>query len=89
MAQTSPSPSPLDPFLARFLALVAASASGFQPGPESDLAAQSLDVPRAFVDSLFTSARTRGLVKPLYGRGNKVRWTVSPVGETLVRDHVP
>lgn len=87
MAQPSHSPSPLDPFLARFLALVATSENGFQPGPESDRLARGLEVPRPFVDTLFTSARTRGLIKPMYGRGNKVRWKVSPTGEALIRDY--
>lgn len=49
--------------------------------------ASRLDIPRAFVDALFTSARTRGLIKPMYGRGNKIRWAVSPVGEAIVRGH--
>lgn len=87
MAHPPHSPSPLDPFLASFLAIVDASDTGFQPGPESDRIAARLDVPRAFVDTLFTSARTRGLLKPMYGRGAKVRWSVSPNGEELIRDH--
>ncbi len=87
MAQTSQSPSPLDPFLVQFLAMVDASETGFQPGPESDVLASRLDIPRAFVDALFTSARTRGLIKPMYGRGNKIRWAVSPIGEAIVQGH--
>jgi hypothetical protein len=85
MDQPSQSASPLDPFLVRFLAMVDASETGFQPGPESDALASRLDIPRAFVDALFTSARTRGLIKPMYGRGNKIRWTVSPIGEAFIR----
>ena len=75
--------SPLDPFLARFLHEVGASSEGFQPGAESKVMAQRLEVPLAFIDALFTSARMRGLLKPAYGRGSKVRWQLSPAGEDL------
>jgi len=84
-AEPTHSPSPLDPFLVRFLAVVDAGDTGFQPGPESDELAARLDVPRAFVDALFTSARTRGLLRPKYGRGNKIRWAVSPLGADFLR----
>ncbi len=79
--------SPLDPFLVQFLMQVQAGKAGYQPGPEASAVASRLDIPRAFVDALFTSARTRGLLKPLYGRGAKIRWTISPAGEDLVRQH--
>jgi hypothetical protein len=49
--------------------------------------ARALEQPRAFVDMLFTSARMRGLIKPSYGRGNKVAWVVSPHGLTLISRH--
>ena len=81
-------PSPLDPFLARFLELVADRERGFTPGPESAKVAAVLDQPRAFVDMLFTSARMRGLIKPTYGRGNKAVWTVSPHGCELIERQV-
>ncbi|MBA3378023.1 MAG: hypothetical protein H0T93_04000 [Chloroflexia bacterium] len=80
------SPSPLDPFLVQFLAIVDASEDGFQPGPASANLASRMGTQRAFVDALFTSARTRGLIKPMYGRGSKIWWTVSPVGEAFLRD---
>ncbi len=89
MAQPSRLPSPLDPYLAQFLAMVDATEAGFQPGPESANLASRMDIPREFVDALFTSARARGLIKPMYGRGNKVRWAVSPVGEALMRGQIP
>ena len=76
--------SPLDPFLAQFLSIIEANDRRFVPGPESkDIAAQ-MDVPRAFIDALFTSARTRGLLKPAYGRGNKVHWKISTSGSEFV-----
>lgn len=88
MAETSQSSSPLDRFLVEFLTMVSASDAGFQPGPESATLATRMDTPQAFVDALFTSARTRGLLKPKYGRGNKIRWTVSPAGEAFLLRHV-
>lgn len=85
MSEKSPHSSPLDPFLAQFLAAIGEADDGFQPGAESRAIATSLDVPPSFVDALFTSARTRGLLKPVYGRGGKVRWTVSAAGQELLR----
>ncbi len=79
--------SPLDPFLARFLHEVGASSDGFQPGAESKVMADRLDVPLAFIDALFTSARMRGLLKPAYGRGSRIRWQLSPAGVDLARTH--
>ncbi|MEJ7900532.1 MAG: hypothetical protein WKF63_01730 [Thermomicrobiales bacterium] len=86
MAHPSRSPSPLDPFLVQFLAMVDASEAGFLPGPASATLATRMGTQRAFVDALFTSARTRGLIKPLYGRGSKIRWAVSTLGEAFMRD---
>jgi hypothetical protein len=85
LSDNTPYSSPLDPFLAQFLAAVAKSDDGFQPGAEGRAIASSLDVPPSFVDALFTSARTRGLLKPMYGRGGKVRWNVSVSGAELIR----
>jgi hypothetical protein len=85
LSDNSPHSSPLDPFLALFLEVVAKSDDGYQPGAEGRAVASSLDVPPSFVDALFTSARTRGLLKPVYGRGGKVRWNVSATGAELVR----
>lgn len=76
--------SPLDPFLGKFLRLVAERERGFTPGPESDRLADALGQPRAFVDMLFISARMRGLIKPTYGRGGKAAWTVTSHGLELI-----
>lgn len=84
MSDHAPPPSPLDPFLSRFLDAVKGRDEGFQPGPESQELAEQLDLPRPFVDALFTSARMRGLLKPMYGRGSKIRWVLSPAGASLV-----
>jgi hypothetical protein len=88
MKETSRQSSPLDPFLARFLHAIEHGGAGFQPGPETAAMAEQLDLPRAFVEGLLTSARTRGLVKPMYGRGSKIRWNVSPTGVMLIRSQV-
>ncbi len=84
-----PKGSPLDPFLTQFLTIVAARDQGFQPGPETAEMATSLNVPRAFVEALYTSARTRGLVKPKYGRGSRMWWVVSPAGSNLIEQNPP
>lgn len=78
--------SPLDPFLVRFLAQVNGLQNGFQPGPESQAIAAELELPGAFIDGLFTSARMRGLLKPAYGRGSKIHWMVSATGVQMIQD---
>jgi hypothetical protein len=70
--------------MGQFLELVSELEEGYLPGPETVSISARLDLPRAFIDALFTSARTRGLVKPGYGRGSKVRWSVSPAGRALI-----
>jgi hypothetical protein len=84
MHPSPPSPSPLDDGLRQFLRHVRDTKSGFSPGRQSREAAAALDLPEAFVEALFTSARTRGLLKPdPLGRG-KLRWTVSAMGERFL-----
>jgi hypothetical protein len=73
----------------RFLGLLQTMEDGYQPGPETRDLAVSLDLPRAFVDALFTSARARGLVKPMYGRGSKIRWATSKSGVSLIERLTP
>ncbi len=84
MTEHPPLHSPLDPFLGPFLREIKTRDSGFQPGLESAEVADALDVPRAFVNALFTSAQTRGLLKPIYGRASTVRWALSPTGHDLI-----
>jgi len=76
--------SPLDPFLKRFLMEIGDLDQGYQPGAGTSALATSLDLPRAFVEALFTSARTRALVKPQYGRGGRPAWVVSPSGQRFL-----
>jgi hypothetical protein len=78
------SPSPLDASLRRLLAYVQQLENGFTPGAQIAEVAHDLDVPEAFVEALFVSARTRGLLKPNHlGRG-RLRWTVSAIGDRFV-----
>lgn len=81
---TPPSPSPLDASLRQLLTYVRRLNDGYTPGAQTAEAARELDVPEAFVEALFVSARTRGLLKPNYfGRG-RLRWTVSATGDRFV-----
>lgn len=43
-----------------------------------------LDIPEAFLEALFTSARTRGLLKPIPLARAKLRWTISATGERFL-----
>lgn len=61
------------------------------PGTQTADVARELDVPDAFVEALFVSARTRGLLKPTYfGRG-RPRWTVAATGDRFLEsdEHQP
>ena len=84
MSEQAPPHSPLDPFLAPFLHEIQVRDNGYQPGLETAEISAALDVPQAFVNALFTSAQTRGLLKPIYGRGSKIRWEVSSSGQSLI-----
>lgn len=84
MTSKTPPPSPLDQSLTTFLTAIEAIDKGYLPGPDANTLAAELDVPRAFIDMLFVSARTRGLLKPSYGRGSKIVWHVSPAGLDLI-----
>lgn len=84
VSEHQPLHSPLDPFLGPFLREIKTRDNGFQPVLESAEVADALDVPRAFVNALFTSAQTRGLLKPIYGRASTVRWALSPTGQDLI-----
>ncbi len=89
MHPSPPSPSPLDEGLQLLLRHVRGLESGFSPGRLSREAAETLDIPEAFVEALFTSARTRGLLKPIpFGRGS-LRWTISATGERFLEGHTP
>jgi hypothetical protein len=77
-------PSPLDPALRRLLEYVQTLDNGFTPGTQTTEVARELDVPEAFVEALFVSARTRGLLKPIYPGRGRLRWTVSATGDRMV-----
>lgn len=76
--------SPLDPFMARFLGAISEGETGYLSGTDNKTLAESLEMQCAFLDMLFNSARTRGLLKPAYGRGSKIVWNVSPTGQDLI-----
>ncbi len=80
MSERSVPESPLDRFLASFLVAVDKLPDGYLHSPTSTSLADELGMQREFVDALFTSARTRGLLKPAYGRGSRIHWKVSDSG---------
>lgn len=81
---STPASSPLDASLRQLLTYVRRLSDGYTPGTQAAEAALALDVPEAFVEALFVSARTRGFLKPDYlGRG-RLRWTVSATGDRFV-----
>ena len=84
MHPSPPSPSPLDDGLRELLRHIRGTRSGFCPGRQTREAAAKLEIPEPFVEALFTSARTRGLLKPNpLGRG-KLMWTISATGERFL-----
>ena len=75
-------PSPLDDFLARFLRCLTQLPDGFSPIADASQVANECALVPAFVEALFVSARTRGLIEPFRARGAKgrYRWQVSRRG---------
>lgn len=74
-------PSPLDPFLGAFLGQVGAIGKGFAPLSQTAEVAGRLGWPAPFVETLFVSARARGLVSISFDRGTRNRWQVTPRGQ--------
>ncbi len=76
-------PSPLDPFLAQFLRCLHDLPEGFSPIADAERVADACAVDPAFVEALFVSARTRGLIEPFRSKGarGRYRWKVSRRGE--------
>jgi hypothetical protein len=74
--------SPLDSFLARFLGNVARLPDGFSLISDATRIAEVCEVEPAFVEALFVSARTRGLIEPHRSKGSRgrYRWTLSARG---------
>src|SRR5688572_28788960 len=75
-------PSPLDAYLAPFLNSLTAMPDGFSPTVDSASVAQQVEVLPDFVDALFVSARTRGLIEPFRAKNarGRFRWQVSHRG---------
>jgi hypothetical protein len=84
MSERTVPESPLDRFLAAFLTAINELPDGYLPGPQSKKLAASLGMQGEFLNALFTSARTRGLLKPAYGRGSRVHWKVSATGTEFI-----
>jgi len=76
-------PSPLDLHLRSFLEHLTTLPGGFAPATDGASLATACGVPAPFVDVLFTSAKTRGLIEPFQPRGarGRYRWRVSARGE--------
>ena len=76
--------SPAVRFLARFLGSVAGLQDGFSPISDATRIAEICEVEPAFVEALFVSARTRGLIEPYRSKGSRgrYRWTLSARGTT-------
>ncbi|MGC4108663.1 MAG: hypothetical protein QM753_20255 [Thermomicrobiales bacterium] len=79
-------PSPLDDVMSRLLALLRHTPTGTRVSHAQDLA-NRLDVPREFVEALFTSAQRRGLIKPLSVVKGKITWAITPLGNRLLVHH--
>lgn len=75
--------SPLDGFLDRFLRGLEQLPDGFSPIADAERIADACSLTPAFVDALFVSARTRGLIEPFRSRSAKgrYRWKVSGRGK--------
>ena len=75
-------PSPLDAFVAGFLRSLDQLPDGYSPVVDAASVAEACEVVPAFVEALFVSARTRGLIQPFRSKGAKgrYRWQVSSRG---------
>jgi len=78
-------PSPLDGHILTFLDYLDTLPAGFAPATASDVtaASEACNVSAPFIEALFTSASTRGLVEPFQPRGarGRYRWRVSSRGK--------
>ncbi|MGC4191583.1 MAG: hypothetical protein QM589_10525 [Thermomicrobiales bacterium] len=72
--------------MARLLALLRHRPTGTRVNHAQELASD-LDVPREFVEALFTSAQRRGLIKPLSAMKGKTTWAITPLGDRLLVFH--
>ncbi|MGN6030949.1 MAG: hypothetical protein ACTHQE_04720 [Thermomicrobiales bacterium] len=79
-------PSPLDEIMSRLLALLRHQPTGARVSHAQELA-HHLEVPREFVEALFTTAQRRGLIKPLSVVKGKVTWAITPLGDRLLVHH--
>jgi hypothetical protein len=77
-------PSPLDGYLHTFLDYLDTLPAGFASSTTADVAAaaEACNVSEPFIEALYTSASTRGLIEPFQPRGSRGRnrWRVSARG---------
>lgn len=85
-SQVNTRPSPFDPYLRRFLDYVRHHSSTFSPSSARSLeqTAEAIGVDPAFVEALFASAHSRGLLRPARAARGRTRWTVSRKGEQFL-----
>jgi hypothetical protein len=79
-----PPPSPLDPFLVTFLRWIEERPGGIAPAAQGPTVGIALDWQPAFGEAIFVSARARGLIEPVHGRGvaTRNRWQLSARGRS-------
>lgn len=82
--------SPLDPLIHSFLRFVQEEESGFSPTARASVetVAGRLEVPPELIDALFTSARSRGFLRPVPHGRVRVRWQVSSAGRVFLDEMV-
>lgn len=83
--------SPFDPYLYAFLVYLQKHTAVFSPTSAKSAArvAESIDVQPALVEALFTSAASRGLVRPVPAPRGRIRWSVSRKGEEFLSAYAP
>lgn len=80
-------PSPLDDALSRLLAILESGVNSPSTAKDVNEIAETMDVPAAFVQGLFLSARRRGLVRPESAGRGKVTWKVTGSGFALLSQY--
>jgi hypothetical protein len=81
-------PSPLDPFLATFLRWIDERPGGFAPASQGPTVGIALGWQPAFGEAIFVSARARGLIEPVHGRGagTRNRWQLTARGRAWLSE---
>lgn len=72
--------------MSRLLALLRHQPTGSRITHAQELSSH-LEVPREFVEALFTTAQRRDLIKPLSVVKGKITWAITPIGDRLLIHH--